>query len=76
MDISEWKDRIGKRFFFKLNSGGCYTGYITAVDDRFDNLMISINDKFGQSVGFREDTIIKWSEETNSKPINGVINKS
>ena len=72
--MNGWKDRIGRKFFFKLSSGGCYTGEIISVDDKFDNLMISITDKYGQSVGFREDTIIKWSEEVDSKPLN-VLNK-
>lgn len=76
----EWKEQIGKYFFFKLKSGGFYSGVIKSVDEKFDR-KIEIIDKFGMQVGFNESDIIKYNEEApkqmknNSylKPINSVV---
>jgi ribosome assembly protein YihI (activator of Der GTPase) len=49
----EWKEMIGKYFFFKLKSGGYNSGTIQYVDEKFDR-KIEIIDKFGMQVGFNE----------------------
>ncbi len=53
---------IGKYFFFKLKSGGYYSGTIQYVDEKFDR-KIEIIDKFGMQVGFNESDILKYNEE-------------
>ena len=72
----EWEKKIGERFFFKLESGAVYTGTIIDVRNVGGITLIDIEDKFGNSVGFRENTIIKYNQESLSKPKNNLDNSS
>jgi len=67
---------IGETYFFKLDFGAVYTGEIIEVDEIVGNSFINIVDKFGNRVGFRESSIIKYNQESQSKPKNIVHNKS
>lgn len=69
----EWK--MGEKYFFKLEYGAVYNGVLLEIDDRFENRVLTIKDKFGNMVGFRESTIIKFSQESNSKPKNELTTK-
>jgi len=58
----DWNEQIGNVFFFKLYEGGCYTGEVIFVDEKF-NTRIEILDKFGLKVGFNESDIKRFNME-------------
>lgn len=64
----EWKK--GDKYFFKLNDGSVLTGEIIGLDNFGNYSIIKLNDKFGKTVGFREDQIMKYELLTKVNKVN------
>lgn len=60
----EWKDWINRRIFVKLKDDSVYSGKVIGVDNPNSPVVfMTITDKFGETVCFPVDTIIKIVEE-------------
>ena len=67
MSMKDWKDVIGRRYFFKLKDGSIYNCKVTNVESPF----IYITDKFGNSVFFAITEVSKAEELIGEDWTNG-----